>query len=484
MHGTHDNWLILLSIIVAIIASFVALDLVSSLVPSRRRKNKKYWLAGGAIALGTGIWSMHFIGMLAVRLPTDVSYDIRLTVLSMLVAIVVSGFGLVFGSRESLGTGGLVGGGLLVGVGIISMHYIGLEAMRIEPRISYQPWLFALSILIALGAAVVSLWCSHRLRMETIFSAFQKKAGSAVIMGVAIFGMHYVGMEAAQFAPGSIGTADPRWDINPAGLDRPLGAFTLLFLLGTLLISAHDAYRAAVTERRMTETTAELDQASGEVKRLSARLVQIQDEERRALAAELHDIVGQDLSAVNAELALLRSQLPPGAPSDASERLANASALVRRSVNAVRSVMAQLRPPGLEELGLPAALRWHAAAFEARTGIAPAVSATETLPRPPPKVEDALLRIYLEALTNVSKHAKAGKVWVTLEARADKIVTGVADDGRGFDMTLTARRDEKSGWGLMIMYERALSIGAELRVDSTPGSGTRIEVLVPKDKWS
>jgi signal transduction histidine kinase len=146
--------------------------------------------------------------------------------------------------------------------------------------------------------------------------------------------------------------------------------------------------------------------------------------------------------------------------------------------------MAQLRPPGLDELGLPAALRWHAAAFEARTGIAPAVSANETLPRPPPKVEDALLRIYLEALTNIAKHANARRVWVTLEARADKIVMGVADDGGGFDMTRPARRDEKSGWGLMIMYERAISIGAELRVDSTPGSGTRIEILVPKGKWS
>src|SRR5216117_1805250 len=84
MGGTYDHWLILLSIIVAMIASFVALDLVSSLVPSRRRKNKKYWLAGGAIALGIGIWSMHFIGILAFRLPIDVPYDIRFTVLSIL----------------------------------------------------------------------------------------------------------------------------------------------------------------------------------------------------------------------------------------------------------------------------------------------------------------------------------------------------------------------------------------------------------------
>ena len=127
---------------------------------------------------------MHFIGILAFRLPIEVLYDIRFTVFSMLVAIIVSGLGLVFGSRDSLGMGWLVGGGLLVGIGIVSMNYIGLEALQIEPRIRYQPGLLALSILIAVGAAILSLWCSHTLRMETIFSAFQKKAGSAVIMGM------------------------------------------------------------------------------------------------------------------------------------------------------------------------------------------------------------------------------------------------------------------------------------------------------------
>src|SRR5205814_7593599 len=177
----------------------------------------KYWLAGGAVALGTGIWSMHFIGILAFRLPIEVLYDVRFTVFSMLVAIIVSGLGLVFGSRDSLGMGWLVGGGLLVGIGIVSMNYIGLEGLQIQPRIRYQPALLALSILIALGAAVLSLWCSHRLRMETIFSAFQKKAGSAVIMGMAIFGMHYTGMAAEEFAPDGIDEDHPTGSIDPDG---------------------------------------------------------------------------------------------------------------------------------------------------------------------------------------------------------------------------------------------------------------------------
>jgi signal transduction histidine kinase len=146
--------------------------------------------------------------------------------------------------------------------------------------------------------------------------------------------------------------------------------------------------------------------------------------------------------------------------------------------------MVQLYPPGLDELGMRAALGWHGAAFESRTGIPVSVNVDETLPRPSQPVSDALLRIYLEALSNVSKHADAAEVRTVLERRGNRIVMSVADSGRGFDAQRPARRDDKSGWGLMIMQERARSIAADLRVDSAPGAGTRIELLMPEEKWS
>jgi signal transduction histidine kinase len=219
------------------------------------------------------------------------------------------------------------------------------------------------------------------------------------------------------------------------------------------------------------------------VDRLSGRLVAIQDAERRRLAAELHDIVGQDLAAANTELAWLRGQLPAGAPPALGAKLANVSALVKRSVEAMRGVMVQLHPSGLEEIGLAGALRRHATAFESRTGIPVTVVADETLSRPSPVIADALLRIYLEALSNVARHAGASKVDATLERRGERIVLSVADDGRGFDAARPVPRDDKSGWGLMIMQERARSAGAELRVDSAPGTGTRIEVALSKERW-
>jgi signal transduction histidine kinase len=384
-------------------------------------------------------------------------YDVPITLLSGLPAILASGFALFIVSRESLRPRRLAGAGVLVGLGIVAMHYIGMAAMPMEPSIRYQPFLVALSVAIAIAASIMALWSAFRLRMETILTAFWKKAGSALVMGSGIYGMHYSAMAAAQLAPDAVCGVTP-WSIDPTGLAGALGAFTLLFLMGTLLISAYDAFRAATFSRQ--------------VDALSRRLVRIQDDERRALAAQLHDIVGQNLSAVNAQLALLRSRLPP----EHAAGVANAADLVKQSVQAVRHVMTELRPPGLDELGLPAALKWHAERLAARSGIDVAVDADERLPRPSRNVEDALLRIYLEALTNVAKHAGARKVQVQLRAHGDQVILRVADDGRGFV------EKPREGWGLTIMEERARSVGAELRIRSARG-GTTLELVVPREKW-
>jgi len=465
MAGSHNYWLVVLSIVVATLASFVALELAAAVAPKRPRPGRVFWIALGAVTIGSGIWAMHFIGMLGFMLPTPVSYDVVITVLSLLIAVGASAAGLVLAYRGARGTLWLAGGGILIGFAIAGMHYTGMAAMRMEPPIRYAPSLLILSVLIAIAAGTVSLWSAFRLRMETLLSAFWKKAGSAAVMGVAIYGMHYTGMVAAEFAPGSVSTAAAQ-EFDRAALAALLGAFTLVFLMATLLLSAFEAYRA-----------------SGEVGQLSRRLVELQDAERRALAAELHDVVGQNLSALNAELAMIRQRLP-AEPAAVAARLAEASSLVKRSVEAIRSVMTRLRPPGADELGLPAALRWHASALEARTGIAVTVSADESLPRPSARTQDAVLRIYLEALNNALKHAGARQIRVSLEGADDQVRLGIEDDGRGFDASAPLRREADSGWGMMIMQERAAALGAELRVDSAPGSGTRVVFTLSKDQWS
>jgi len=350
------------------------------------------------------------------------------------------------------------------------MHYAGMAAMRMEPPIRYEPWLLGLSLLITVAASAVALWYISRMRLGTILPAFWNKTGSALIMGTAFCAMHYAAIAAADIAPDSVSMASPQ-NINAVWLASALGAFALLFLVATILLCAFDAHLG------------NCHQASGDLRRCLGRLADIQDEERRVLAAELHEIVGQNLSALNAELSLIRGRLPE-ASGETFDTLTKASTLIKQGVQAVRNVMAQLRPPELDELGLAAALRWHAAALESRAGVAVTIDADDKLTRPLPKVENVVLRICAEALTNISKHAKAKKVAVTLESREDHVVMKIVDDGQGFDAKQPLRRNDNSGWGLMLMRERAASVDGSLRIQSAPGAGTSVEFRIPRGKWS
>jgi NO-binding membrane sensor protein with MHYT domain/two-component sensor histidine kinase len=482
MAGTYDPWLVLLSVIVAVNASFVALSLASRLAAARGRRVEWFWLAGGAMSMGAGIWSTHFIGMLAFRRLISTEYDVRITLLSLLIAVLASGIALFVASRSTLSVERLLGAGLLMGFGIASMHYVGMAAMRMQPPISYAPGGVALSVLIAVAASMVTVWSAFRLRLETVLTALGKKAGSALAMAGGICGMHYTAIAAASFAPGSVCAVAPQHFDN-ASMGTALGALVLLFLVLTLFLCACDARNAASLETMVAERTGSLNRVSSDLRRALRHVADLQDEERRRLAAELHDIVGQNLSALSVEVAMARDQLDPATGAGLIERLGRASTLARQSVEAVRNVMAELRPPGLDELGLAAALRWHAERLQSRTGISIRLQLDEALPRPSAAVEDALLRVTVEALCNAAKYSGARAIQVRLEGRADTIALDVADDGGGFDADNQAARTESSGWGLTIMKERALAVGAELRVLSAPGAGTRVEFLILRAKW-
>ena len=155
MSGTYNFWVVFLSLVVAIFASYTALDLASRIIASTGAAAVS-WLLGGAFAMGMGIWSMHFVGMLAFRLPMAMSYDIAITIGSMLIAIVVSGFALLTVTRRSLSLRRLAAGGVLMGLGICSMHYTGMAAMQVQPGIRYDATLFAASVAIAIAAATTA----------------------------------------------------------------------------------------------------------------------------------------------------------------------------------------------------------------------------------------------------------------------------------------------------------------------------------------
>lgn len=242
MVGVYDLRLVALSIVVAAIASYTALDLAGRVSASQGRRSG-IWLLGGAFSMGTGIWSMHFIGMLAFRLPVPMAYDIPINILSWLIAIIVSGIALFVVRRPAMTGGNLFAGAALMGVGICSMHYTGMAAMRMSPPIQYDSVLFAASVIIAMVASLAALWIAFKLRRKYSGTAILAKLGSALVMGLAIAGMHYTGMAAAQFAPGSIClAADASGGMDNAMLAVIIGIATVSILAITLVISALDAH--------------------------------------------------------------------------------------------------------------------------------------------------------------------------------------------------------------------------------------------------
>ena len=200
--GSYNVLLVAVSWFVAVLASYTALDMAGRIATARGR-TVYWWLAGGATAMGLGIWSMHFVGMLAFRLPIPLGYDLPITLASLMLAIALSAFALWLVGQSRLPLPRLGGGAVLMGLGVASMHYTGMAAMRMSPGIHYDLGLFTLSIVVAILASGAALWMAFRLRQHSRHVRMLRAAAS-LVMGLAIVGMHYVGMSAANFPVGSV----------------------------------------------------------------------------------------------------------------------------------------------------------------------------------------------------------------------------------------------------------------------------------------
>ena len=247
MVGLYDPPLIVLSVVVAVIASYTALDLAGRVSESRGASSWA-WLFGGAFSMGTGIWAMHFVGMLSFKLPIPMAYDVPINALSLFIAILLSGTALYVVRRPAMTAQNLSVGAALMGSGICAMHYTGMAAMRMAPPIVYDPPLFIASVIIAIAASLAALWIAFQLRQKRPGKAIVARIGSALLMGFAIAGMHYTGMAAAEFAPDSIClAADSGGAVSNQTLALMVSVGTLVILGITLVISAFDSQLAART---------------------------------------------------------------------------------------------------------------------------------------------------------------------------------------------------------------------------------------------
>lgn len=212
---------------------------------------------------------------------------------------------------------------------------------------------------------------------------------------------------------------------------------------------------------------------------LCARAVDAEEELRRELSRELHDRIGQNLTALDVDLEIALQQLSPESRERVHARMDRMRALARATLDSVTDLLAELRPPLLDQFGVAAAVQDICSNFSRRTGIALQFEAPPALPRLAPKTEVAVCRIAQEALVNLGKHARASHVHVALRLEGGELELAVRDDGVGFDPGLPPRRGVRAGLGLHIMRERAAAAGGRLELQSAPGRGTRISANFP-----
>ncbi len=241
VHTGYNPVLVALSIAIAVFAAYTALDLGARV---RRASAGSHWpwVAGAAIAMGGGIWSMHFVGMLAFEMGMPITYDLGLTVLSLVIAVGATGAAFAWVSRERAGEKAILLSGPLMGLGVAGMHYTGMAAMRMPGDLAYSPGLIALSVAIAVTAATAALWLTFRQH-----GVWQKLA-AACVMGVAVAGMHYTGMAAATFTAQDAGAQAA----HPASLD-PGQQNLALYVAGTTFLILFLAMLAASVDQQRVQ---------------------------------------------------------------------------------------------------------------------------------------------------------------------------------------------------------------------------------------
>jgi PAS domain S-box-containing protein len=589
--GVWDPRLVALSIVIAVLGSHAALDLAAR-VSTKRSREHAVWLAGGALAIGIGVWSVHYVGLTACRLPVPVLYDWPTSLAALTIAVAGAGVALFTTSRVRRVSWGATAIGVFIGAGLAGLHYLAMSSMRLPAMARYSPALVAASIVLAVVCALTMLWLTPLFRDEA-GPRRRRKWGGAVLIAAAICSVHYTAMAASRFIPAPIGDTAHAVGISPVGaIDI---ALIVLMILGLTVMTSvvdrladqknalrasEERFRAAfadaeigmaitdltgrfvtvnrafcrltgytegelqaldwlaithpddrvrnldlaermyggglptvvidkryvtksgrtvwvrnstsllhgstgqprnvialvddVTEQRHSDAVRQ--RAFAQLRALAARLQGAREEERGRVAREIHDELGQALTAIKLELSACARDWPAG-PADDPARMDPILELVDGAIHTVRRIATELRPGILDDLGLVAAVEWATQEFQRRTGIVCTVRLPDAEVALDPDRATALFRILQETLTNVARHARATEVIVHLAHGDGAMDMTVEDNGVG--ITNEQLADSRS-LGLLGMRERALLLGGEVVVHARPGAGTIVNVRIPE----
>jgi signal transduction histidine kinase len=456
--GYFDPWIVALSVLIGVMGGYCTIELAERVTATRHRA-RLYWWIGGAITMAIGTWSMHYTGMLALRLPVPLLYDWPTAFLSYLASLFASLIGLFAVSRRKMGIASIVAGSVFMGVGIAGLHYIAMGSMRLKAMHDYSLPIVTLSALAAVAFSLLSLWLMFLFRDRAIGQRW-RKFGSSLLLGAAISVMHYIGMAAVTFhqvdvAP-DFSHAVPINDLGIIGI----GAANVMVLVVVVLTSLAD---------RLQSQTAV-------IRSFSRRLEKAHESERRHLSRELHDQIGQTLTAAKINTEMLRAAVP----SDLVARLNENAAILDRLLQQTRQISLDLRPPLLDDLGLVPALRWYVNQEAERAGLEAKFSADPETDHLPPHIQIACFRLAQEAITNAVRHAEARTLTVELRRNGSSLHLIVRDDGKGFDVAeAQARAAQGASLGLLSLSERAALAGGSARIISSPGQGATVEIILP-----
>jgi len=526
MHSSYSLPLVVLSYVVAVLASHVTLSLAQRLRPTGvtgpAHAPHWPWIIGGAFSMGTGIWSMHFVGMLAFHLPIEVVYDLGLTAASYVIAVVVSGFALLIFRRNDPTIRGIAVPGLFIGVGICAMHYTGMAAMQMSPAIDYDPVLFAASVVIALGAAMAALWIAFSLPQGHRHRHWHKLAAASV-MGAAIVGMHYTGMAAANFSHDALSlSGGPR--IDTTWLAITISAFTFLILGSTLLLSVIDAQLQSTIarsaeelrranedlEQRVADRTLHLTHEQARTAALLTDLhaaKEVAEAASRAKSAFLATISHEIRTPMNAILGLL--ELLSYSRLDDEQRetvglLRDSSSSLLRLIDDILD-FSKIEAGKLEVRSEPTRLR---AVVDQVAQIFAGVANAKGLTLHSDIADDVPEHVLVDALrlrqvltnflSNAVKFTERGKIRLAVRRAAepdqpDLVSFAVTDTGIGMDAqtiarlcepfvqgdTRTSRRYGGTGLGLAICRRLADLMTGRLDIKSAPRQGTTVSLVLP-----